>query len=237
MSKIILAALVLLLSMAAHESTASAAEDRMPTLSVSGEGIVEAAPDRATISIGVVTQDRDASKAQSENARAAQGIIGSITKLGVERRNIHTSDYNFRPNYRQDDGHRHEMIGYVVSNTVNVTVDDLDLVGKIIDAALANGANNINSLEFGFKNQKALQDQALTAAIKDARRKAELAASELGVRIVGVQDVNINGGGYGMYRNAKMMPMMEASMDAATPIEAGTVACSASVHVTFILSK
>ncbi len=237
MSKIILAALVLMLSMAANGSTASA-EERTPTLSVGGEGIVEAAPDRATISIGVVTQDRDASKAQSENARAAQGIVNSIVGLGIERRNIHTSDYNFRPNYRQDDGRRNEIIGYIVSNTVNVTVDNLDLVGKIIDAALANGANNINSLDFGFKNQKALQDQALTAAIKDARRKAELAAQELGVRIVGVQDVNINGGGfYGMQRNAKMMPMMEASMDAATPIEAGTVACSASVHVVFILSK
>ena len=237
MSKVILAALVLLLSMAANDSTASA-EERIPTLSVSGEGVIEAAPDRATISIGVVTQDRDASKAQSDNARAAQGIVGSIAGLGIERRNIRTSDYNFRPNYRAEEGRRHEINGYVVSNTVNVTVDNLELVGKIIDVALANGANNINSLDFGFKNQKALQDQALTAAIKDARRKADLAAQELGVRIVGVQDVNINGGGfYTMQRNAKMAPMMEATMDAATPIEAGTVACSASVHVVFILSK
>ena len=237
MSKIILAALVLLLSMAAHNETASA-EERVPTLSVGGEGIVEAAPDRATISIGVVTQDRDAGLAQSNNARAAQGIVNSIVKLGVERRNIHTSDYNFRPNYRAEEGRRHEINGYVVSNTVNVTVDDLELIGKIIDSALANGANNINSLDFGFKNQKALEEQALKAAIGDARRKAELTAQELGVRIVGVQDVNINGGGfYGMQRNMKAMPMMEASMDAATPIEAGTVACSASVHVTFILSR
>lgn len=235
--KIILAAMILLLTLTTFGSTASA-EERIPTLSVNGEGVVEAAPDRATISIGVVTQDRDAARAQSENARAAQGILSSITNLGVERRNIHTGDYNFRPNYRPEEGRRHEINGYVVSNTVNVTVDNLELVGKIIDAALTNGANNINSLDFGFKNQKALQDQALQIAIQDAKRKAELAARELGVTIVGVQDVNINGGGFfGMQRNMKMMPMMEASMDAATPIEAGTMACSASVHVTFILGR
>lgn len=237
MSKVILAALVLLLSMAAHEPTASA-EEHVPTLSVNGEGIVEATPDRATISIGVVTQDRDASRAQSENARAAQGIVTSIAGLGVDRRNIHTSDYNFRPSYRQEDGRRNEINGYVVSNTVIVTVDNLDLIGKIIDAALANGANNINSLDFGFKNKKELQDRALSAAIKDARRKADLAAEELGVRIVGVQSVNIDAGGfYGMQRNAKMMATAEMAMDAATPIEVGTLTCSAAVHVTFILSR
>ena len=219
-------------------SAAPASEERVPTLSVNGEGIVEATPDRATISIGVVSQDKDATQVQAANAKAAQNIINSIVGLGIERKNIRTGDYNFRPSYRQEDNRRHEINGYVVSNTVNVTVDNLDLVGKIIDAALANGANNINSLDFGFKNQKALEDQALTFAIKDARRKAELVARELGKSIVSVQEVNINGGGFfGMQRNAKMMATVEMSMDAATPIEAGTLACSASVHVTFVLSK
>ena len=238
--KKILAALVLLLAMNANNSTTTAAtpEEHLPTLSVNGEGIVEAATDRAAISIGVVTQDRDATQASASNAKAAQGIVNAIVGLGIERRNIHTGDYNFRPTYRQEESHHHEISGYVVSNSVNVTVDNLELVGKIIDAALANGANNINSLDFGFKDQKSLRDQALVVAIKDARRKAELVARELGKSIVSVQDVNINDGGFfGMQRNMKAMPTVEMSMDAATPIEAGTLACSASVHVTFVLSK
>ncbi len=237
--KKILAALVLLLAMNANNATSAAtAEEHLPTLSVSGEGIVEAAPDRATISIGVVTQDRDATQASASNAKSAQSIVNAIVGLGIERRNIHTGDYNFRPTYRQEESRRHEISGYVVSNSVNVTVDNLELVGKIIDAALANGANNINSLDFGFKDQKSLRDQALVVAIKDARRKAELVARELGKSIVSVQEVNVNDGGFfGMQRNAKMMATVEMSMDAATPIEAGTLACSASVHVTFVLSK
>lgn len=213
------------------------AEEKLPTLSVSGEGIVEAAPDRATISIGVVTQDKDATRAQSSNAKTAQDIINSITALGVERKYIRTSDYNFRPTYRQEDNHRNEISGYAVSNTVNVIVDNLDLVGKIIDSALSNGANNIDSLDFGIKNRKKLQDDALILAIKDARRKAELVANELGKSIVGVQDISINTGGVGVMRSNMMMMKAEAAMmDSATPIEAGTLTCSASVNVTFILN-
>ncbi len=215
-----------------------AAEERVPTLSVNGEGIVEAAPDRATISVGVLTQDRDASRAQNLNAKAAQEIINSIVALGVERKYIRTSDYNFRPTYRQEENRRHEIDGYAVSNTINIIVDDLDLVGKVIDASLNHGANNIDSLDFGIKNRKRLQDEALIAAIRDARQRAELVARELGKSIVGIQDISINTGGVGVIRSNHMMMKAEAAMlDYKTPIEAGTLSCSASVHINFILSN
>ena len=217
---------------------AFAAEERVPTISVSGEGFVEAAPDRATISIGVLTQDRDASRAQTANAKTAQDVINAIVSLGVERKCINTSDYNFRPTYRQEEDRRNIIDGYSVSNTVYVVLDDLNLVGKVIDKALSNGANNIDSLDFGIKNRKKLQDEALTLAIRDARQRAELVARELGKSIVGISDVSVSTGGVGAMRaNQKMYAMAESSMDAATPIETGTLTCSASVHITFILSK
>ena len=214
-----------------------AAEAKIPTLSVNGEGIVEAAPDMATISIGVVTQDKDAARAQSANAKAAQDIINSIVELGVERKKIGTSDYTFRPTYRQDANHQSILSGYEVRNTVHVILDDLDLVGKVIDTALNHGANSIDSLEFGIKNRKKLQDDALVLAIRDARQRADLVAREIGKSIVGVQDISINTGGVGAMRMNKAYAMAEmASMDAATPIEAGTLTCSASVHIVFILN-
>ena len=219
-------------------TTRAFAEERVPTLSVSGEGMVEAAPDRATISIGVLTQDREASRAQSLNAKAAQDVINAIVALGVERKNINTSDYNFRPTYRQDENRRHEIDGYEVRNTVYVVLDNLELVGKVIDAALNHGANNIDSLDFGIKNRKKLQDDALMLAIRDARQRAELVARELGKSIIGVQDISVNTGGVGVMRaNQKMYAMVESNMDTATPIEAGTLTCSASVNIIFILSK
>ena len=213
------------------------AEEKVSTLSVSGEGIIEASPDRATISIGVLTQDKDASRAQILNSKSAQEVINSIVSLGVERKNISTSDYNFRPTYRQDENHRHEINGYSVSNTVYIVLDNLELVGKVIDSALNHGANNINSLDFGIKNRKKLQDEALILAIRDARQRAELIARELGKSIIGIQSISINNGGVGMMRaNHKMYSMME-SADYVTPIESGTLTCPASVHIEFILSK
>ena len=216
-----------LLMLSLMTTKAFAATEEVPTISVNGEGFVEAAPNRATISIGVLTQDKD-----------AQNVINAIVGLGVERKNINTSDYNFRPTYRQDEGRRNVIDGYAVSNTVYVVLDNLDLVGKVIDVALSNGANNIDSLDFGIKDRKKLQDEALILAIRDAKQRAELVARELGKSIVGVQDISVNTGGVGAMRaNQKMYAMAEMSMDAATPIEAGTLTCSASAHITFILSK
>ena len=216
---------------------AFAEEAKIPTLSVSGEGIIEAAPDRAAISIGVVTQDKDATRAQSANAKAAQDVINAIVALGVDRKYINTSDYSFRPTYRQDTNHQNVLNGYEVRNTVHVMLDNLDLVGKVIDTALNHGANNIDSLDFGIKNRKKLQDEALVLAIRDARQRADLVARELGKTITGVQEISINNGGVGGMRMNKMYAMAEmASMDAATPIEAGTLTCTASVHIVFTLS-
>ena len=217
-------------------TTAFAAETKSPTLSVNGEGIVEAAPDRAAISIGVVTQDKDAARAQSANAKAAQDVINSIVALGVERKNINTSDYSFRPTYRQEANRQSILSGYEVRNTVHVMLDDLELVGKVIDTALNHGANNIDSLDFGIKNRKKLQDEALVLAIRDARQRADLVAHELGKTITGVQDISINLGGVGAMRMNKMYAMAAmADMDSATPIEAGTLSCSASVHIIYTL--
>ncbi|MBR2179577.1 MAG: SIMPL domain-containing protein [Selenomonadaceae bacterium] len=216
---------------------AFAEEAKIPTLSVSGEGIIEAAPDRAAISIGVVTQDKDAARAQSANAKAAQDVINAIVVLGVDRKYINTSDYSFRPTYRQDANRQNVLNGYEVRNTVHVMLDNLDLVGKVIDTALNHGANNIDSLDFGIKNRKKLQDEALVLAIRDARQRADLVARELGKTITGVQDISINNGGVSGMRMNKMYAMAEmASMDAATPIEAGTLTCTASVHIVFTLS-
>ena len=228
--------LVPFLMLSLMTTRAFAAEDKVPTLSVNGEGIIEAAPDRATISIGVVTQDKDASRAQAENAKAAQEIINSIVALGIERKNIHTSDYNFRPTYRQEENRRNVINGYAVNNTVYIMLDNLELVGKVIDTALSHGANNIDSLEFGIKNRKKLQDDALVLAIRDARQRGELVARELGKSIVGIKDVSINTGSIGAMRMNKMYMANAASMDYETPIEAGTLTCTASVHIVFILN-
>lgn len=213
------------------------AEDRVPIISVSGEGVVEAPPDTATISVGVVSRDRDATKVQSENSRIATNVINSVVALGIDRKNIRTGNYSFRQIYHTDENRRQIFDGYEVTNTVTITVTDLNKVGKVIDAALSNGANAVDSLNFGIRDREKFQTEALRLAVLDARKKAEIAASALGKIIVSVRSVSINSASIMAPRNEKMMAM--ATMDSAyeTPIESGTLNCSASVHVEFEISR
>lgn len=217
-------------------STASA-EERVPTISVSGEGVIETSPDRATVSVGVTSRNKDATKVQSENARIASEVIRAVTALGIDRKNIRTGNYSFHQYYRQDDNRRRIPEGYEANNTVTIIVDDLNLVGKVIDAALSNGANNVDSLQFGLRNKGNLQSEAIRLAVRDARNKAEIVASELGKRIVGVLSISVNSGMISAPRFNKMMAVAEDSAAFDTPIESGTLSCSANVHVEFEMSR
>ena len=228
--------LILIVAIIFSFNSTASAEERVPTISVSGEGVVEVAPDRATISLGVVNRDKDAAKVQADNSRIANNIIKAVTALGVDKKNIRTGNYSFHQYYRNDNNRR-IADGYEANNTVTVIVDDLNLVGKIIDAALANGANNVDSLEFGVRNKNNLQNDAIRLAVRDARAKAEVVAAELGKKIVGVLSVSVNSGYISAPRANKMVMEEMATADAATPIESGTLTCSASVHVEFEMSK
>ena len=220
-------------------ATTFAEEIPPPIILVSGEGVVEAKPDRATISVGVVTREKNPSAVQAANARAASNVINSIVALGVERKNISTGNYSFNPVYRHHDNGKKTLDGYEATNSVTVIVDDLNLVGKIIDAALSHGANRVDSLNFGLRNKAAYQDEALRLAVLDAKRKAQVAAAALGKNILSVRNVSINSNSISAPRNYKMARSM-AMEDAAefeTPIESGTLTCSASVHVEFEISR
>lgn len=220
-------------------TTTFAEEIRPPIISVSGEGTVEAQPDRATISVGVVTREKNPSAVQAANAKAASSVINSIVALGIERRNISTGNYSFNPVYRHTDNGKRILEGYEATNSVTIIVDDLSLVGKIIDAALNHGANRVNSLNFGLRDKAAYQDQALRLAVLDAKRKAEVAAAALGKSIVSVRSVSINSSHVSAPRNYKMAAtaMEDAAAEYDTPIESGTLTCAANVHVEFEISR
>ncbi|MBR5912876.1 MAG: SIMPL domain-containing protein [Selenomonadaceae bacterium] len=214
----------------------ASAEEYVPTISVSGEGVVEAPPDIATISVGIVSQNKDAAQVQTDNARIATNIINSVSALGIERKNIRTGNYNFRQVYHTDSNNRRISDGYEVTNTVTITVNDLSKVGKVIDVALSSGANQIDSLNFGIRDREKFQNDALRLAVRDAMKKAEIVAAELGKSVIGVRSVSINSTSISAPRMEKFSMMnMDSSVD--TPIESGTLSCSASVQVEFEISK
>ena len=202
-----------------------------PVLMVDGTGRAEAAPDCATISVGVVTQAADAKAAQEENAKKAQAVQRALVAAGIPEANIQTRGYYFQPLYTREN----EITGYRAENNVTVRVDDLADVSRVIDLALKNGANSISSLDFGVKNADKVRKIALTAAVNDARKKADELAAALGRRVVGLKAVSENT--YPFAERSAGAKMLMAADAAPTPIAPGMLEMSAEVHIEYYLSE
>ena len=228
-----LSAAVLALALVVPTGTASA-EEAVPTLTMSGVGSAQIAPDMAEITLGVVTEAKDAARAHADNAAQAARVQNAVKALGIAERDIQTTRYDFEPVYDVKDNGRSVTTGYTVTNAVVVKVRNLANVGKVIDAALANGANRVDSLEFSASDPRAAKNAALADAARDARSKADAVARALGVRIVRVLNVYADAQSH-TPRNYMPMMMAKEAYDAATPIAAGELSYEASVNISYVI--
>ena len=197
---------------------------RPPSISVNGEATIAAEPDQAQIDIGVTTQARTAPDASRENTERLARVLAEVKKLLGKGDEVKTSGYALNPQYRYPQGGKPEIVGYQANNTVRIKMSKLDDVGKVIDAAMQSGANNINRLSFTLKDEDAARLDALKQASAKAKAKAEAIAASLGLRIVRIASV-IEGerGIQPIYRAAPMARAEGLAAAAPTPIEQGTV--------------
>jgi uncharacterized protein YggE len=213
---------------------AAAADNNQGTINVTGHAEVAVVPDVATVTTGVVTTGADVEAARSENDRTMRRIVEALISQGIDRSKIATSQFSLQPLYRSDgkEGSQGAITGYRLSNSVTVTVDDLDKVGSVIDAAFAAGANQFQGLRFGLKDDSKLRDELLNKAIQDGKRKAAVMADALGVTLG--KPVNISESG-------RMAPIMNDSVRlmkfsaGSTPVEAGTIILGIDVNMSFAL--
>lgn len=157
------------------------------TIETSGEGEAKIAPDRAEVTVAVQNKARTAALAGSENATRVAAVLEAIRRAGIPREQISTVGYNVAPSYRYfPDGRKPELTGYDATNSVRVEVRSLDLVSKVIDAALGAGATNIGGVSFYASQLDATQRAALAAATADARLNAEAIAKAAGGTLGGL---------------------------------------------------
>jgi uncharacterized protein YggE len=207
------------------------------TISVTGAGVVSATADQATLNIGVEVTEETAGEAITGNAELMAAVIEALKNNGISEDDIKTTSYNVYPQYDwSEDGRK--LIGYTVTNMVQVTVKDIDNVGNIIDVAGEAGANSINGISFGLSEEKMaeLKEDAYVLALGDAQDKADLIAGTLGLTISGVQSVTESS--YVPVRT--YMEYAETGMDMAmssrapTPIVSGDLSVSVNVHIVFL---
>ena len=145
---------------------------------------------------------------------------------------VKTSGYSLSPQYDYADRHAPHLTGYEASNTVSVTVDDLSLLGKVIDSATSTGATNVNGISFTLRDPSAVRAQALAEAATRARSNAEALAKALGVTVMNVLEAQPNETPMVRPLTKTFAAVSPMAMQTATPIEAGDVDIHATVTVT-----
>jgi len=201
-----------------------------PQIVVSANGEVAITPDRANVQLGVETQAKTAALASAENNKKQNAVLAAIRALGIPAASITTSSYSVSPIQRWDDKERKTIIdGYRVSNIVVVNVAKIEQTGAVIDAALASGANRVASLNFELADPSKAREEAISKAVAQARREAEVAAKAAGGIITGLLELTVSS--YEPPRQGPMFAMAKSASvsEMSTPVSEGTLTVQVNV--------
>ncbi|MGH7482568.1 MAG: SIMPL domain-containing protein [Longimicrobiales bacterium] len=211
-----------------------------PTISVTGTGSVQVPPDQATVLLAVETVAPTAQRAAAENAEKMTRIIDAVRALGIAEEDIRTTSYDLSPIYRQEPRPMPEqepsepaIVGYRASNMVEVTLEDIEMPGPVIDAAIDAGANRVAGLTFGIEDPVEARQEALELAVRSARAEAEAVAAAAGVGLG--EPITITVGPDFVIPYPSYARMERADMAVATPVQPGDLTVSASVTIVYEL--
>lgn len=209
---------------------------RATTLNISTFGEVRAAPDQASISLGVQTLAPTAAEAMSQNANQMTRVIAALKRQGIDAKDIQTSGLNLSAQYAYEQNKPPRLTGYQASNQVAVTVRDLKRLGPALDAVVASGANQINGVSFGLANPQAAEDEARVKAVQALQAKAQLYAGATGYKLSRLVNLS-EGGGYSPPQPRPMLAMAFKAEASSTPVEAGELSVRVDVSGLYELTK
>lgn len=230
-----LAALALVLSACGPTTINQAAPENLRTLNVSGLGVVYLTPDIAYINVGVNTQRPNAAEAVEINKEQTTAVIEAIKDFGVDAKDIRTTNFSIWSNQQYDSMGQSSGTTYVVDNTVNVTVRDLDKLGDLLDAAITAGANSIYSIQFDVADKTKATEEARTLAVKDAKDEAQGLAEAAGLSLVNLQTISYYESSPTAYFEGKGGGGGAAMETAAVPIQPGQLAISVTVNIVYTI--
>ncbi len=217
------------------------------TISVTGKGEIFVVPDIASFSFIVKEEKKTAKDAQSVETKKINAIIDYLKKEGIDAKDIKTTNYNLYPRYEWKEDCRdfdvrgacnstRVLIGYVVSQSVQVKIRDTDKAGKVLAQMATLGAENVSSLQFKVDDEDVLKEQARSKAIKNAKEKARKLASELGIKLVRV--VSFSEGGRRdfirpLYAKMAVENVSDMPMDEAPSLPLGENKINSSITITY----
>ena len=168
------------------------------TIVITDTGEVYAPPDLAIVNLMVTNEAKIVAEAMAENTKRMNKVIEEMKSLGIEEKDLKTVSYNIYPRYeyeRDELGNiygKRILVGYEVTQSLEVKIRNLEKIGQVIEKGTAAGANDVGNLQFTIDNQDELKKQAREQAINKAKEKAEQMASQLGVKLGKVTNFSEN---------------------------------------------
>ncbi len=226
-----------MLSLSGTLSAESGHEKKERTLTVQGQGKVSAVPDIATLSVEVSHEGADLDPILAQVRKEMSRVLEVAKAQGISDKDIQTESFQVHPKYEQDKHGNPHRAGFAAANRVSVKVRDLKKAGKVLSAVLNAGATTVNGPDFELDNPQAAEREALAAATKDAKAKAQAVADAAGVQLgeitsINPQNVNWPGPRPPTFMRAMAMPMAAPSEE---PLSAGEQTLAASVTITYAI--
>jgi uncharacterized protein YggE len=218
-----------------HSSLTQNTNSNNTTLSVTGSATTNVKPDRIILTLGVQTTNQTAEAALNTNSATMNKVLNALLSVGVMKNETSTSEFSISPNYNYSQG-RNLITGFTATNSIQIDSSSVNNTAKWIDTAIAAGANNVNNVVFTLSDKKLEETKNLLMkeAISNARTKADIAASILGLKVVGVKWASVND-----IESPPPQPQpftaMPAAARTATPIISGQEQVSTNVRVVYLL--
>ena len=212
------------------------------TISFSAEGKIVAKPDVALITVSVVTQDVDANKVQADNNKKMTAVVNFLKNNGIKEDDIKTSAYSLNPQYdytwcrKSKDDTRYcspKIIGYELTQSVEVKIRDFNKINIIIGGLSDAGANQISNISFSIDEPEDYKNQARIEALKKIEKRAQLLSKETSLKLGKIVSVSESGiFPSPIYRDLKATVGSTEDLPSA-PIETGTQEITVTLTVSY----
>lgn len=222
----------------AHASSAAPGTSQQTGISVCGQGKATVRPDQARIQVGITASASTADAARTQASQAMTAVLAALKSAGVASADIQTNYFAIEPEYSYDQSGSHQ-IGYTVTNSVTVTIHNVNGVGQIVDAAAAAGGNNaiISGIDFSTTDPNAGLIQAQQNALANAHAQAVQIASAAGVSLGAPLAIDANGCGTQVVAPQPVANQAASSQGSTptTPVQPGQSEVDAEVMVVYAI--
>ncbi len=210
------------------------------TIFVTGSASTNTKGDKVILSLGVDTINKTAEKALQSNSKLMNKVINALKESGVQQNETRTSSFTITPNYNYTQyGDRGILIGFTVSNSIQIESYHVANVSQWVDRAVQAGANTVNDITFAVSEKK-LQDvnnNLLKEAVANAKSKADIVASAAGLHVAGIKSITVGE----VSLPPLPVPIYSKSSgfdgESATPILAGEEEVSTTVNIVYTLGR